>query len=269
MNKEPCISLLTDFGLRDEYVGVMKGVIASINPKANVIDISHTIAPQNIVQAAYILWTSHVYFPKKTVHVAVVDPGVGTHRRIIALQANDYYFLAPDNGLLTFVINNYTCTSVCLTESRFFLSHVSDTFHGRDIFAPVAAHLSKDLNINQLGEMVPSHTLVKLPDIHPIKQDGQLIGQVIMTDHFGNLITNISQEDLHPDMNPSIMIHINNISIQGIASNYMQVRKGDVLAIIGSKGLLEISINCGNASQELGIEIGSFIRIDKNKGLTN
>jgi len=267
--KVSCISLLTDFGLCDEYVGVMKGVIASINPKANVIDICHNITPQNIVQAAYMLWFSHTYFPKNTVHVAVVDPGVGTDRRIIALQANDYSFLAPDNGILTFIIKNYKCLPVHITDSQFYLSHVCSTFHGRDIFAPVAAHLSKGLSLNKLGKTIPTHQLVKISDIHPVIQKDQIVGKVIMTDRFGNLITNISKEDLNLDVKRKITIYVNNLLIQGIASNYEQVRKGEVLAIIGSKGLLEISINCGNASLELGIEVGCQISVAQNKDLTN
>jgi len=265
-----CISLLTDFGLCDEYVGVMKGVIASINPHASVIDICHNIAPQNIVQAAYMLWFSHKYFPENTVHVAIVDPGVGTNRRIIALKANGYFFLAPDNGILTLIINNYKCLPVCLTESKYYLSRVSSTFHGRDIFAPVAAHLSKSRQLSQFGETISTHQLAKISDIHPIKKEGQLVGKVIMTDHFGNLITNISQQDLHPKLYCSTIIHINDdISIQGISDNYMQVQKGNVLGIIGSKGLLEISISSGNARRELGIENGCPISVIQNKALTN
>jgi hypothetical protein len=267
--KISCISLLTDFGLCDEYVGVMKGVIASINPQARVIDICHDIAPQNITQAAYMLWHSHAYFPRQTIHVAVVDPGVGTDRRIVALEANDYFFLAPDNGILTLIINNYNCLSAFLPASPLYLSQVSNTFHGRDIFAPVAAHLSKDYNINKLGMSLPANQLVKLSDIYPKKQKDQFLGKVIMIDRFGNLITNISQKDLNQDTNKTFTIYINNVTIRGISNNYAQVRKGELLAIIGSKGLLEISINCGDASLELGAETGCQIRAVKTKDLTN
>jgi hypothetical protein len=264
-----CISLLTDFGLCDEYVGVMKGVIASIHPQVSVIDICHDIDPQNIIQAAYMLWHTHAFFPKQTIHVAVVDPGVGTDRRIIALKANDYFFIAPDNGILTLIINNYDCLSVFVTASQFILPQVSSTFHGRDIFAPIAAHLSKDLNFNKLGEKIPANQPVKLSEIYPIKQKNQLIGKVIMIDRFGNLITNISLKDLNQEINRTSTIYVNNKKIRGIASNYMQVRTGELLAIIGSKGLLEISINCGNARLELGVEIGDQIRVSQTKELTN
>jgi hypothetical protein len=264
-----CISLLTDFGLYDEYVGVMKGVIASINPYANVIDICHSIKPQDIVQAAYMLWYSHAYFPGNTVHVTIIDPGVGTDRRIIALKANQYFFLAPDNGVLSLIIKNYKCLSVHVTESKYFLSHVSGTFHGRDIFAPVAAHLSECRQLNTFGEMISTNELVKIEDIHPIRQKNQLEGKVVMTDHFGNLITNISQQDLILDRYCSTQIDIKDVSIQGISKNYMQVQKGRLLAIIGSKGLLEISISSGNAKLELGVEIGCQIRVMQNKALTN
>jgi len=267
--KVSCISLLTDFGLCDEYVGVMKGVIASINPHAHVIDICHNISPQNIIQAAYMLWGSHTYFPKNTVHVAVVDPGVGTDRRVIVLQANGYFFLAPDNGILSCIIKNYPCESVHLTESQLYLSQVSNTFHGRDIFAPVAAHLSKNLNIYNFGPMISSQQLVQINDMHPIIEKDQIIGKVIMADHFGNLISNIFHKDLHLDNNRTITIFINNESIQGIASNYLAVDKGALLALIGSKGLLEISVNCGNAQKVLGVKIGCQIRVSLNKHLTN
>jgi hypothetical protein len=259
--KASCISLLTDFGLCDEYVGVMKGVIASRNPQANVIDICHNITPQNVVQAAFMLWASHRYFPKKTIHVVVVDPGVGSDRHILALKANNYFFLAPDNGVLTFIINKYNCLSVYLSESQFYLPHVSNTFHGRDIFAPVAAQLSIDSDILKLGKKILPDELVKISDINPVQDQDQLVGKVIMADRFGNLITNISQEDLQFHANRTIKICIKQIMIQGIAKNYMQVQKGELLAIIGSKGLLEISINCGNAKQDLGIDIGSQIRV--------
>jgi len=267
--KVSCITLLTDFGLCDEYVGVMKGVIASINPHANVIDICHHITPQNVVQAAYMLWVSHRYFPENTVHVVVVDPGVGSDRHIIALKANDYYFLAPDNGVLTFIINKYNCLSVYLSKSQFYLPHVSNTFHGRDIFAPVAAHLSMDLDILKFGEKILPDQLKKISDLYPVQYQDQLVGKVIMTDRFGNLITNISYKDLQLNTSRTMSIYLKNIEIQGIASTYTQVKKGGVLAIIGSKGLLEISINCGNAMKDLGIEIGCQIRVVQNKQLTN
>jgi hypothetical protein len=263
--KDSCISLLTDFGLCDEYVGVMKGVISSINPNANIIDMCHNISPQNIVQAAYMLCFSHSYFPKKTIHVVVVDPGVGTDRRIVALQIKNFFFLAPDNGVLTLIINKYKCKSVYLTQSQFYLSKVSSTFHGRDIFAPVAAYLSKDYNIHQLGETISTHELKRISDIYPVKYKDRLKGQVIMIDHFGNLITNISYTDIHHDTNRTVTINIINVSIENISSNYTQVKKGALLAIIGSKGLLEISINCGNAKLELGVDIGCIVQVVQTK----
>jgi len=262
--KDSCISLLTDFGLCDEYVGLMKGVIATINPNVNIIDICHNISPQNIIQAAYMLRFSHQFFPRKTIHVVIVDPGVGTERRIIALQTDNYFFLAPDNGVLTLILNQYDCKSVFLTQSQFYLSHVSSTFHGRDIFAPVSAYLSKDYNIEQYGETISPHQLKKLSGIYPLKYKEKLVGQVIMIDRFGNIITNISLADIHLDIRRTVFIHINKMSIEGISSNYAQVKKGELLAIIGSKGLLEISINCGNAKLDLGVDIGCQVQVIQN-----
>ncbi|KPA13483.1 protein containing DUF62 [Candidatus Magnetomorum sp. HK-1] len=260
--KPSCISLMTDFGLSDEYVGVMKGVIASINPYAQVIDITHQIMPQNILQAAYTLWFSYAYFPKNTLHVVVVDPGVGSDRQIIALKASDYFFLAPDNGILSFILNKFQCSAVRIDRSEFFLPNVSDTFHGRDIFAPVAAHISKNQNIENFGSIISSKSLTTLSNTGPYVKNKQVIGKVIMSDRFGNLITNISVKDMNQiSSKDDITIQIRDTKIMGISCHYEQVKKNTLLAIIGSKGLLEISVNCGNAKHELGVEIGCQICI--------
>ncbi|MBF0449492.1 MAG: SAM-dependent chlorinase/fluorinase [Candidatus Magnetomorum sp.] len=271
--KPSCISLITDFGLSDEYVGVMKGVIASINPHTTVIDITHHIAPQNIIQAAYTLWFSYAYFPQNTVHVVVVDPGVGSTRKIVALKTEKAYFLAPDNGVLSLILNEHPCTAVYVDRSEFFLKTVSGTFHGRDIFAPVAAHLSKTRNLYQFGSTIPSTQVVTLSNPLPYIENDTLFGQVVMTDHFGNIISNISEKDLDRiglanGLNESACIHIKDKRIAGIVGHYGQCKKGELLAILGSKGFLEISINCGNASQEIAVEIGCQICITKNNDLT-
>ncbi|ETR71551.1 MAG: hypothetical protein OMM_02406 [Candidatus Magnetoglobus multicellularis str. Araruama] len=265
--KSSCISLITDFGLCDEYVGVMKGVIAGINPHAKVIDISHEVCPQNIIQAAHILCASYAYFPKNTVHLAVVDPGVGTDRRIIAIASKNHFFVAPDNGILSLIINRF-CRAVHVTRSDFFMPKVSTTFHARDIFAPVAAILSKNEDIKALGDEIPIQDLITIPNIDPILNN-QLVGTVIMADRFGNLITNISEKDLDIiDWRTSACIHVGNHTIFGISTHYMQVEKGESVALMGSKGLLEISVNCGNAKQLLGVNIDDKIFVTQNKGLT-
>jgi len=263
-----CISLITDFGLKDEYVGVMKGVIALKNPCVKVIDITHYIDPQNILQAAYTLLFSYSYFPKHTVHVIVVDPGVGSDRKIVAVKADDYFFLAPDNGVLSFILNEFLCTTIVVNRSEFFLPGVSNSFHGRDIFAPVSAHIAKYQQIEDLGDEISPKELIKLHNTGPYIDKGQIIGQFVMSDRFGNLISNISFNDLKKfkaadsfDIMNTINIKFKDKKIVGIVNHYEQVKKKSMLAIIGSKGLLEISINCGNAKHDLNVEIGSKIYI--------
>jgi len=263
---QACISLLTDFGLYDEYVGVMKGVIASINPHATVIDISHHIAPQNIIQGAFMLNSAYAFFPESTVHLAVVDPGVGTDRRIIGLRANNHFFLAPDNGILTCILDNYSCEAVTLSRSELYLPEVSCTFHGRDIFAPVAAHLSNSRDIHLLGQTISPTHLIKLPDTKPVITKTQISGKVIMIDRFGNLITNISKNDLSQLPEPSsIVIHVDDCQIFDIKNHYAQVPQNSLIAIIGSKGLLEICVNCGNAKKILNIKIGCRVQVTQTK----
>ena len=264
--KQSIITLITDFGLCDEYVGVMKGVMASVNPSATVIDISHHISPQNIVHAAYTLYFSYQYFPENTIHVIVVDPGVGSNRKIVALQTEQYFFLSPDNGILTLILKNHQCTCVEIDRSEFFLSTVSSTFHGRDIFAPVAAHLSKSFNIHLLGRPILPENLMTISDMAPHFDNQKLIGKVILADRFGNIVSNISTDDLtRIQIDPDhACIHIMDQQINGISTHYNQVKTGELLAIFGSKGLLEISINCGNACQKLGINQDSEIPITLN-----
>ena len=192
--KQSTITLITDFGLQDGYVGVMKGVISNINPSASVIDISNTIAAQDIFQAACVLNNSYSYFPKGTIHVVVVDPGVGSDRKILCLKTEDYVFLAPDNGVLSFVIEKDESPSIReVTNGKLFLPRLSNTFHGRDIFAPVAAHISKGVSHKEFGERVDKTNEITLPK--PIlSPEGKLTAEIIYVDSFGNLITNVNKE---------------------------------------------------------------------------
>ena len=192
--KQSIITLITDFGLLDGYAGVMKGVIANINPSASVIDISHNIEPQNVFQAAYVLNSSYTYFPKGTIHVVVVDPGVGSGRKILCLKTEDYLFLAPDNGVLSFIVANEESPSIReVTNGKLFLPEVSNTFHGRDIFAPVAAHLSKGVSHKDLGKRTDKINEIDLPK--PIRSPaGAITAEIIYVDGFANLITNIIME---------------------------------------------------------------------------
>ncbi|MDR4505590.1 MAG: SAM-dependent chlorinase/fluorinase [Candidatus Scalindua sp.] len=255
---QPTITLITDFGLQDGYVGVMKGIITGINPSANIIDISNMIENQNIFQAAYILNSSYKYFPKGTIHIVVVDPGVGSERKILCLKTDDYLFLAPDNGALSFVTTDtksFSFTSV--TNKEFFLTEPSNTFHGRDIFAPVAAYLSKGTNHQKLGEKIDKIRKIDLPK--PIRSPGgTLTGEVIYVDHFGNLITNITSKIINRMQVKSQKLSIiaGEKRIDKISTSYTDVKEKEVLAIIGSTGFLEISVNQGNAENILALQKG-------------
>lgn len=263
------ITLLTDFGLQDEYVGVMKGVIAAISPHTPVIDITHGIDPQDVTQGAYILAAAYPYFPAGTIHVAVVDPGVGTHRRMVAMACGGHRFVAPDNGILgRIAATGQAPVSAVYIENRdCFLKTVSHTFHGRDIFAPVAARLATGFPLEELGPAVHSDLLVKEKGLlRTFSDDGEIIGKVIAVDRFGNLLTSIGKDDLFekgcdesrcPDFRITLGSHV----IQGLSTSYASVSRHFALAIMGSRGLLEISVNSGDAQTQLGAKKGDTIRI--------
>ncbi len=278
------ITLTTDLGLTDAYVAAIKGVILGINPKVKLIDICHTIKPQNIPQAAFVLGTAYQFFPEKTIHVVVVDPGVGTERRAIILRTPSADFVAPDNGVLSYVlqqcksvkgrltpldfltglINNLQqvelepgMEAVTITKPQFWRSPVSLTFHGRDIFAPVAARLSLGFPPIDFGETITSVTMLSLP--HPYQApDGSLVGHILHIDSFGNLITNIKSDDL-PQVKRAITIEVGNQLISGLSRTYAE-GKG-LLALIGSSGYLEVSLKGGSAYALLNAEVGNEVKI--------
>ncbi len=267
------ITLTTDFSLADAYVAAMKGVILGINPEVKLVDICHSIKPQNISQAAFILSTAYKFFPQRTIHVVVVDPGVGTERRAIILRTPLADFVAPDNGVLSYVIQDFYQTppveqlqpielppeleAVAITNPEFWQSPVSATFHGRDIFAPVAARLSLGSPPTDFGETITSLTV--LPLTHPYwVQDDILVGHILHIDNFGNLITNIKSEDL-PATKQAITIEVGSHSISGLNRTYEE-GKG-LLALIGSSGYLEVSLKEGNASTFLNAEVGGKVKI--------
>ena len=254
------ITFTTDFGQTDGYVAAMKGVVLSINPEAVVVDICHSIQPQNIPQAAYILSTVYECFPERTIHLVVVDPGVGTERRAIILRTPHADFIAPDNGVLSYVIRHYatgpvesgryrleageSLEAISITRPEYWRSPVSATFHGRDIFAPVAAHLSLGRQPSDFGE--PADSLVVLPATGPEQlNDGTLTGHIRHIDSFGNLITDIRSSDL-PKNYPELTVEVAGQSINGITRTYSD-GKG-LLALIGSSGYLEIALPNGSAS---------------------
>jgi S-adenosylmethionine hydrolase len=254
------ITLTTDFGLADGYVGTMKGVILSIDPTATIVDISHDIAPQDVREAAYTLYTAYPYFPQGTVHVVVVDPGVGSERRAIALRTLQATFVAPDNGVLSYVVAGERVEEIVhLTNPRYHLSPVSCTFHGRDIFAPAAAYLARGIPLAKLGQPLTEIIAFPLPrpQFHP---DGIIVGQVIHVDRFGNLITSIMATDLAD--NPTLregVIKIKGQSIRGIVNTYAEVAPGKLLALVGSEGHLEISVSGGSACQTLKAKVGDEV----------
>ncbi len=264
------ITLLTDFGIQDEYVGLMKGVILSVNPDASIIDLTHHIDPQDVVSAAYLIKSSHRYFPKSTVHVVVVDPGVGSDRAIIAVNMMGQTFIAPDNGVLGLVMEEGKVDNIVKVDnSDYFLNSISRTFHGRDIFAPVAAHISKGVEINNLGTKTDQDSVVRIDIKKPrMSESGNLVGEVVTVDRFGNLITNIDSGflDLYckDGVFENLEIRIGNSRIQGISESYSSAAAQTPLAIIGSKGYLEISLNIGSAQLYYDAQKGDAVHILKN-----
>jgi len=267
------ITLTSDFGLTDAYVAAMKGVMLSINPEAKLIDVCHTIQPQNISQAAFVLGTAYQFFPQKTIHIVIVDPGVGTERRAIILRTPQADFVAPDNGVLSYVIQQSIAKpiddnsqqielgpeleAVVITNPQFWQSPVSPTFHGRDVLAPVAARLSLGLPPTAFGEAITSITVLPLPHLYRVP-DGSLAGHIIHIDSFGNLITNIKGSDL-PQTKRSITIRVGNQLISGLSHTYAE--STGLLALTGSSGYLEVALKGGSASASLDAKVGDEIRI--------
>ena len=270
MNEPPrIITLTTDFGTSDTYIGVMKGVILSINPNAQIVDLTHAIPPQDIHEAAFSIDAAHSYFPKGTIHIIVVDPGVGSDRQAIVSRTERAFFVCPDNGVLSYLLQSvenegrHAIDSVAIQNDAYYLPEVSNTFHGRDIFAPVAAHLSLGVPFDDIGP--PVQTLVQLP-IPKIDISGDtLIGQIIKIDRFGNLITNISKGAFDAFLSDAVTYEIRagNVSMNRLNCAYADAEIGEPLAIIGSVALLEIAVNGGNAEKKLGLKRGEAAVIRK------
>ena len=269
------ITLTTDFGTTEAYVAAMKGVILGINPDATLVDICHSIRPQDIHEAAFILSSAHSFFPAGTIHMVVVDPGVGTDRRGIILNTPSAKYVAPDNGVLSYVIAEFLAKTdeptpepaqielppgleaVAITNSRYWRSPVSPTFHGRDIFSPVAARLSLGFPASDFGEAVTSVTMLPLP--HPeTTADNALAGHIRHIDRFGNLITDIKNDDLSREMSATT-IEVNHQLISGLSQTYAD--SDGLLALIGSSGHLEIALKDGHAASFLAAEIGDEVKV--------
>ncbi|MGD2064863.1 MAG: SAM-dependent chlorinase/fluorinase [Dehalococcoidia bacterium] len=271
------ITLTTDFGYDDAYVAALKGAILSTNPEASIIDISHSIEPQNILQGAFILGIAYRYFPKHTIHVAIVDPGVGSERQGVIVKTPSSLLVAPDNGILSYIIDDLFLVesrsltehtqglrelvfksgleAVTITDPRFWRHPVSPTFHGRDIFAPVAAGLSLGISLYEFGEKIKSLHVLSMPR-PTVDPDGNLIGLILHIDHFGSLITNIKNNELP---GKDVLVEVAGHRIQGISDYYAQ--NEGVLAILGSSGYLEVSLRDGSACDFLGAMVGDEVNV--------
>jgi S-adenosylmethionine hydrolase len=258
----PTLTLTTDFGLRDGFVGTMKGVIWSICPAAQIADISHTIAPQNILEGAFALWRAYTFFPPDTVHVAVVDPGVGTRRRPLAARVGEYYFVGPDNGLFTPIFedaekNGWMQEIVHLTNEKYFLAEVSRTFHGRDVFAPVGAHLANGVPLADLGPLISDPVRLSMPK--PEKTPTGWRAHVTVVDIFGNLTSDMPAAALMNDI--QVTFHLRGREVRGLVASYGQKQPGELIALVDSENFVEIAIVNGSAAQVTGAQVGDIIEV--------
>jgi S-adenosylmethionine hydrolase len=252
------VTLTTDFGTRDWFVGTMKGVVLGINPRATVVDLTHEVTAGDIHAGAFALMAGCRYFPKGTVHVAVVDPGVGGPRHAIAVQTADYFYVGPDNGVLSWALAHERIKTVRrLEEPKYFLKTISRTFHGRDVFAPVAAHLSRGLPIHRLGSEVKDWIQLSWP--RPIRSRGMIRGEIVYIDRFGNAITNVESE-------PNFSGHAITCEVAAkrkvrcvLAEFYGAVRANRPVSVFGSSGYLEIAVNGGSAARKYGVKTGDAV----------
>jgi S-adenosyl-L-methionine hydrolase (adenosine-forming) len=280
MVQTPLITLTTDFGTSDGYVGTMKGVILSIVPDARLVDLSHEVVPQDVRAAAYVLYTAYSFFPSHTVHLVVVDPGVGGARRPIALRTPVGFFVGPDNGVFSYVM---ACepleASATLTDPRYSLPRVSQTFHGRDVFAPVAAHLAAGVPITDLGPPVADPVVFPLPRLEITSHS--IVGEVLHVDRFGNVVTSVGeltwagdelvfnpafdkarsgmQDAEHRIVAVSTAVEMAGQEVAGVRRTYTEVEPGEMLALVGSGGHLEIAVREGSAAERLGVHPGDKV----------
>lgn len=254
------ITLLTDFGETDGFVGTMKGVIYGVNPEARIVDISHDIEPQDISSGAFVLRNSYQFFPADTIHVVVIDPGVGSERRILCVAANKHYFIAPDNGVLKYIYDE--CSNVYavkVSNKRYFLPSVSRTFHGRDIFAPVAAHIATGLKIDELGTEVTDYERGDIPKLEETSES--IAGEIVYIDRFGNLISNIPFNRLRRESGDIRRILFKGRILDHLCHSYSDGRRNEPIALVGSSGFLEIACNLANAKEKLNGKIGEKISV--------
>lgn len=264
-NKNSIITLLTDFGLDDPYVAAMKGIILEINPNAHIIDISHHITSHDIIEASFILMTSYSYFSAQSIHMVVVDPGVGSPRRAILIQTEKYFFIAPDNGVLSYSLAREKLElAVEITNTSYFLEEMSSTFHGRDIFAPVAAWLSRGVAAQEFGPVIKDFQKIAFPLLKSLGNN-QWEAEVLHVDKFGNIITNIDQNhwlQLQTESHTtSFTVQIGEIQITSLVKNYLEGKEQKFFALFGSSNFLEISSYCQSAAQTIKAKRGDKIKI--------
>ncbi len=269
VHMRPVITLTTDFGNRDGYVGTMKGVILAICPDAHLVDITHEIAPQDVAGAALVVRSFVPYFPADAVHLVVVDPGVGSTRQPVACATPVGRFVGPNNGIFGHIWQQAReqhgaeqVRAVVLNNSRYWLQEISATFHGRDIFAPSAAHLAAGTTVDEMG--TPIETLQTLPEQPPAFEDNRrIVGQIMYIDHFGNCISNIEARHLQQlGPLPELQVQVGKLQY-AIAYTYASVLSGEALALLGSEGYLEIAVRDGSANQQLHIERGTVVRVER------
>jgi S-adenosyl-L-methionine hydrolase (adenosine-forming) len=261
MTTRPIITLLTDFGTRDPYVAAMKGVILSLHPDAVLVDLTHEVPPQDVVAGAFILAEVMPYFPPGAIHLAVVDPGVGTQRRALAAKAWGCFWVGPDNGLFHLVFQaSDTVDLVSLENPRYFREPVSPTFQGRDIFAPVAAHLSLGTSLDALGPSITDPAVLPWPQ--PAFTPEAVRGEIVYVDGFGNLLSNIKGSDLMTWLGEySYVVILGILTLKGLSRTYGDVLSGQFLTLIGSHGYLEIACAQGNAARRLGVGKGRSLAV--------
>lgn len=261
----PIVTLITDFGLHDEYAGVMKGVILGYAPEARIVDISHLIPPQSIDTAAHLLSRSYRYFPAATIHVVVVDPGVGSDRAILAIAADCQYFVGPDNGIFTTIFDCASSLAIHrVNTSTLRPNNISFTFHGRDIMAPVAGQLAMGLELSKLGPKISPAQCCRLTRAACVRLADSLQGEVVHVDAFGNLCTNIRRQDVEAfAIGHDIEIHITKDLLVPLENTYAARGKGMVLALFDSHDYLEIALRQGNAAQYLRLGLGSQIMLSR------
>jgi len=253
------ITLITDFGTRDAYVGVMKGVICTIRPSARIVDISHEVPPQDVAEGAYLLEAAYAWFPPGTVHLVVVDPGVGTHRRAIALYTRGHLFVGPDNGVLSPALQQERRFVHEISDVDYALADRSDTFHGRDIFAPAAAHLASGISLERLGPAIDDYIVLDLP--RPLLKGRRVEGQVVRVDRFGNGMTNIPRGMLRRLGEGPFVVFLGERSLGPLRRRYQDAAAGEPLALIGGDGRVEIAANGASAAELLDISPGIPVRV--------